>query len=92
MRADLPVGQNHQPPAFGAPQRDAIGSIVDGIADDFCHKINAVRQSLDHIKQEYLQSAANAKAILNGHVEVCVRLDDEIRHMQAAVADIRIGG
>ena len=82
------LNQRHQPPAYGVPQRDAIGSIVDGIADDFCQQIRDVRNELDRIEQDYLQSAAHAKGILNGHVGACGKLKDELARIRATVAEI----
>lgn len=78
----------HKPVAYGAPQRDAIGSIVDGLVVDLCQRLNAIRETLDKIEQQALQSAANAKGTLSEHVGVCIRLNDEITHMQAVVAEI----
>jgi hypothetical protein len=75
-------------PVYGGPQRDAINSVVDGIIGDICAKIGQLRQTLDQIEQQVLQSAARSKHTLNEHVGVCVRINDEIRHMQDVVADL----
>lgn len=79
----------HKPPGYGAPQRDAIGSIVDGLVDDLCQRLNAVRKMLDSIEQQALESAAAAKGSLGNHVAVCVRLNDEVNRTQTAVEEIR---
>jgi hypothetical protein len=79
----------HKPPSYGAPQRDAIGSIVDGLVDDLCQRIGGIRETLDQIEQQALQSAAAAKGSLSDHVSVCMRLNDEINRTQAVVAEIR---
>lgn len=87
----LPANEMPQPlaaPEYGSPQRDAIGSVVDGIVDDLCRKIGELRATLDKIEQQALQSAAAAKGALNDHVGVCVRLNGEIQKMQGIVADI----
>jgi hypothetical protein len=78
-----------KPPAYGGPAREAIGSVVDNIVDDLCRKLGAIRETLDKIEQQALQSAARAKGALNEHVTVCIKLNDEISHMQAVVAEIK---
>ena len=78
----------HKPPSYGAPQRDAIGSIVDGLVDDLCQRIATLRETLGRIEQQALQSAANAKGTLSDHVAVCGRLSDEIGRVQAVVAEL----
>jgi hypothetical protein len=77
-----------QPPSYGGPQRDAIASIVDGVVADFCCKLAKVRETLDRIEQQALESAANAKGSLNDHIVVCVKLNDEIEHMGGVVGQI----
>ena len=79
----------HKPPTYGGPQRDAIGSIVDGLVDDLCQRVGAIRETLNQIEQQALQSAAAAKGSLSDHVGVCARLAEEVTHMQTVVAEIR---
>jgi hypothetical protein len=81
--------QPHKPPTYGSPQRDAIGSIVDGLVDDLCQRITGIRETLDQIEQQALQSAADAKGSLSDHVGVCVRLSEEVSNLQTVVSDIR---
>lgn len=78
-----------QVPGYGAPQRDAIASVIDGIVGDICKDINELRMTLDDIEKQVLASAADAKHRLNEHVAVCVSVKDEIRHMQRVVEDIK---
>lgn len=79
----------HKPPEYGAPKREAIGSIVDGLVDDLCQRIGAIRKTLDEIEQQALQSAAGAKGSLNDHVAMCIRLNEEVNRTQAVVTEIK---
>jgi hypothetical protein len=82
-------GNELKPPSYGAPRRDAINSLVDDLVSEVCKKIEAVRETLNAIEQQALESAANSKHALQDHVSVCVRLDDEISHMRKVVEDIK---
>lgn len=85
-----PVPTNEmKPPAYGGPQRDAINSVVDNIVGDLCGKINDLRHTLDDIEQQVLSGAAGAKHALHDHVTLCVKVNDEITHMQAVIEDIK---
>lgn len=85
-----PVPSNEiRPPSYGGPQRDAINSVVDGIVGDLCGKIGELRKTLDTIEQQVLEGAAGAKKSLQDHILVCVRVNDEITHMQEVVEDIK---
>jgi hypothetical protein len=77
-----------QPPSFGEAQRDAVSAIVGNMTDELHKKIVSIRGTLDKIEQEALQSAANAKGLLNDHIIVCVRLNDEIERMGDVVAHV----
>lgn len=77
-----------QPPSFGEAQRDAVSAIVGNMTDELHKKIVSIRATLDKIEQEALQSAANAKGLLNDHIIVCVRLNDEIERMGDVVAHV----
>jgi hypothetical protein len=81
--------QEIRPPAYGGPQRDAINSVVDGIVGDICNRIVDLRKMLDAIEQQVLESAAKSKAALNDHVGICVRINDEIRHMQTVIEELK---
>lgn len=85
---ELTPPKHHRPPAYGVPQRDAIGSIVDGLVVDLCQRLNEIRETLDKIEQQALESAAKAKGSLNDHVGVCIRLNDEITHTQTVIAEV----
>ena len=76
-------------PTYGGPQRDAINSVVDNIVQDITGKIAALRKTLDELEQLALEGAAGAKTRLNDHILVCVRVNDEVLHMQNVVAEIR---
>jgi hypothetical protein len=78
-----------RPPTYGAPQRDAINSVVDNIVQDISAKISELRKTLDAIEQQVLEGAALTKHALQDHVDVCVKVNDEISHMQRVVEDIR---
>lgn len=82
-RATLPS------PVYGGPQRDAINSVVDQIISDLCGKIAELRNSLNVIEQQVLQSAAKSKHRLNEHVTLCIKLNDEILHAQDVVNDLK---
>lgn len=82
------VSRPHKPPAYGTPQRDAIGSIVDELVRDLCQRIATLRETLEKIEQRALENAANAKGALGDHVAVCVRLNDEINRVQGVAAEI----
>ena len=85
-----PVPANEiKPPSYGGPQRDAINSVVDNIVHDICGKIADLRKVLDSIEQQVLEGAAGAKTTLHDHILVCVRVNDEITHMQEVVAEIK---
>lgn len=78
-----------RPPSYGGPQRDAINSVVDNVVSDICGKINDLRKTLDAIEQQVLEGAAGAKTVLQDHVLVCVKVNDEIVHMQEVIEEIR---
>lgn len=82
------VERRHAPPSYGDQHRGAISSCVDALASDLCEKIGALRKALDQIEQHVLQSAAKSKGVLNDHVAVSVRINDEILHMQTVIAEL----
>jgi Ethanolamine utilization protein EutJ (predicted chaperonin) len=85
---DVTVKSNHQPPVHGAPQRDVIGGVVDGVAQTFCQQITVMREALDKLEQQYLESAANAKGALNDHVAVSAQLNSEALRLHGVIAAI----
>lgn len=88
QRAPVPPS-DIKAPAYGAPQRDAINSVVDNIVSDLCGKIGELRRTLDAIEQQILEGAAGAKAALQSQIAVCVRFNEELAHMQGAVEQIK---
>lgn len=78
-----------RPPSYGNPQRDAINSVVDNVVGDLCSKINALRKTLDAIEQQVLEGAAGAKRALEDQILICIKVNDEIMHMQEVVEEIR---
>lgn len=89
--ADIERGtkiEKHTPPSYGEQHRGAISSCVDALASDLCTKISALRVALDTVEQHILQSAAKSKGVLNDHVAVTVRINDEILHMQTVIAEL----
>ena len=90
MNQHTPVPVNEiKPPAYGGPQRDAINSVVDNVVSDICGKIDTLRKTLDAIEQQVLEGAAGAKAALQDHIQICIRVKDEITHMQGVIEDIK---
>lgn len=88
QRVPRAVVETNAPPVYGGPQRDAINSVVDNIVGDICGKISSLRKTLDAIEAQVLASAAKSKHSLNEHVLVCIRINDEIVHMQEVIADL----
>ena len=88
-RTPLPTNEI-KPPSYGGPQRDAINSVVDGIVSDLCSKIAALRHVLDDIEQQVLEGAAGAKHTLHDQVQVCIKVNDEITHMQRVIDEIKV--
>lgn len=76
------------PPSYGEPQREAINSVIDNIVQDISRKIDDLRKQLDDIEQQVLTGAAKNKIALQGQINVCVRVNDEITHMRAVVEEI----
>ena len=88
IRTPIPTN-DIKPPTYGGPQRDAINSVVDNIVSDICGKIGELRKTLDDIEQQVLEGAAGAKTALQDHIQVCIRVNDEIVHMQDVIEDIK---
>jgi hypothetical protein len=78
-----------KPPSRGEPERDAIGSLVDKISIDLGQRITEVREMLDQIGQQALESAVSAKGTLQDHVAVCERLSDEVGRLKTVVIEIK---
>lgn len=76
-------------PSYGGPQRDAINSVVDGIVGDICTKIGTLRHTLDDLEQQVLEGAATAKHALQDHVQVCIRVNDEVERTRIVIDDIK---
>jgi hypothetical protein len=80
-----------KPPSFGASRRQGIDTLVEDLSDQICKKINDLRETLDAIQLKVLESANNAKIMLQDHVSICVQVDDELNHMRKIVDDIGAG-
>jgi hypothetical protein len=85
---DRATKQELTPPSFGEEHRGAIDSIVTGLVGNLSKRIADLHAMLDQIEQSVLTSAERAKARLEDHVAVCVRVDDEIRAMKVVVDDL----
>jgi hypothetical protein len=88
-------GQRHAPPPpqvpvpqYGAPQRDAISSLVDSHVREVCERVDELREQLDKLKQQVLVGSAAAKETLNEHIALCLRVNDETARIAGAVDDI----
>jgi predicted amino acid-binding ACT domain protein len=78
-----------KPPSHGAPTRDAVNSIVDGLVSDICGKIADLRHTLDDVEQQILEGAAATKHALQDQVSLCAKVNDEISHMRKVVDEIK---
>jgi hypothetical protein len=76
-------------PVFGGPERDAINAVVDKSVQNICERIATLHNVLDEIQQDALERNAQIKLQLQDHVAVSVRINDEITHMQAVIAELR---
>lgn len=74
-----------EPPAYGAPSRDAIKSVMDGLAGELGNRFGALRKRIDQLEHRMLSSAADAKIVLDGHVTICASIADEIGRIDAIV-------
>jgi hypothetical protein len=77
-----------QGPAYGAPQRDAINSVIDGIAGNLCSEITALRKELDLIEQRALTSAAGEKHKLSEHVSDAAVLHDAVGRLREVISGL----
>ena len=68
---------------------DAIHQVVQTVSEDFGKAIASLKEALSIIEQEYLESAARAKGALNGHVEVCSKLNGEVARLREVVTEIK---
>jgi hypothetical protein len=76
-------------PVFGGPERDAINAVVDKSVQNICERISTLHAALDEIQQEALERNAQIKLQLTDHVSISVKINDEITHMQAVIAELR---
>jgi hypothetical protein len=77
-----------QPPGYGAPQRDAIASIVDGVVEQVIDTIRELQTQLKALEDQVLVSSAAAKVTLNTQVEVCAAVREETEHMREIIDGI----
>lgn len=81
-----------QSPRIGEPERDAINSIIDGGVQILCEKITELQTRMEELKQQALNRAADAKALLNETVSVYAKISDEIAHATIVLAEIEARG
>ncbi|QOG21350.1 hypothetical protein [Bradyrhizobium sp. SEMIA] len=77
-----------QPPAYGAPQRDAINALVDKVVSEVCDRIAELKKQLDALQQQVLVGGAATKVSLNEQIDACMRVHDETNRIGAAVSEI----
>ncbi|MCW2218804.1 hypothetical protein M2232_002336 [Bradyrhizobium japonicum] len=77
-----------QPPTYGAPQRDAINSLVDKVVGDVCDRIVELKKQLDALQQQILVGGAATKVTLNEQIDACMRVNDETTRIGDAVGEI----
>ena len=85
----IPAKPEFQPPTFGAPQRDAIDSLIDNIAASLCQKIAELHAALDDIQQRLLETSNAVKAQLHEHVTLAEKLNDEVQHAARVLGDLK---
>jgi hypothetical protein len=56
---------------------------------DICRKVGDLRTTLDEIEKQVLQGAAAAKLKLQDQILICIRVNDEIMHMQDVVTELK---
>jgi DNA-binding FrmR family transcriptional regulator len=88
VRRTLPASEL-QRPAFGSPRQQAVESLVNDLVDDIVKQLDAVRDTLDGIQQQVIESAAATKIALKSHVELGQKLNDEMTHTRKVVEEIR---
>lgn len=76
------------PPAYGAPQRDAISSVVDNVVQTVCLQIAELRAQLDTLEQQLLVSGAAAKDTLNQQVTVCLEVNEQTKQLAGIIGSI----
>ncbi|MGX1171255.1 uncharacterized small protein (DUF1192 family) [Bradyrhizobium sp. USDA 372] len=77
-----------QPPAYGAPQRDAINALVDKVVSEVCERIAELKKQLDALQQQVLVGGAATKVTLNEQIDACMRVHDETNRIGDAVSEI----
>ncbi|MBR0741201.1 hypothetical protein JQ581_30140 [Bradyrhizobium liaoningense] len=78
-----------QPPVYGAPQRDAISSVVDNVVQTVCAQITELRAQLDVLENQLLVSGAAAKDTLNQQVAVCMEVNEQTKHLAAIIGEVK---
>lgn len=86
--AELVSAANVAPPAYGAPQRDAISSVVDNVVQTVCLQIAELRAQLDTLERQLLMSGAAAKDTLNQQVTVCMEVNEQAKQLAAVIGGI----
>ena len=78
-----------QPPEFGEARRGAVDSLITDLSDNICTQIKTLHDVLDDMQTELLNSSDRAKLVLQDHVALGVRLNDEISHTRKVIAELR---
>ena len=89
---DIAAASPIQPPRTGEAERDAINAIIDGGLQFLCGNLADLHQRLNDLEQQALVRAADAKAMLNETVSVCIKIGDEVAHTKAVIAEIEARG
>jgi phage shock protein A len=66
-----------KPPAYGEAARDAVKSIMDGLATEMATRITDVRKRTDALEQTMLGATAEAKENLADTITVLQSVGDE---------------
>ncbi|QOZ68853.1 hypothetical protein [Bradyrhizobium arachidis] len=86
--AQLKPAEPVAPPAYGAPQRDAISSVVDNVVQTVCLQIAELRVQLDTLEKQLLMSGAAAKDTLNQQVAVCMEVNEQAKQLASIIGSI----
>ena len=82
------VRNDLKPPTYSEPTRNGVESLIDSIVLDLHEKIEKLRRTLDEIEQRGLESAANAKGVLKDHIDICVKINEEMMRVREIVEEI----
>jgi hypothetical protein len=89
--AKVPTTTKHKPPAYGEAARDAVKSIMDGLATEMANRIGDVRKKADELEQMMLSSTANAKGTLDETITILQSVGDECARLGAMLDEAMTG-